>query len=79
MRSKVAAEATLERVLALVEALPDAVVVTNAQRHIETVNTQTERCLGYTRERAGRHVARSRARRPGPRPPQGWTREFTWS
>lgn len=53
MRSKVAAEATLERVRALVEALPDAVVVTNAQRHIETVNTQTERCLGYTREELG--------------------------
>ncbi|HET7689205.1 MAG TPA: PAS domain S-box protein [Nocardioidaceae bacterium] len=39
-----------ERMRALLEAIPDAVVLVDADGHIETVNAQAERMFGYGRE-----------------------------
>lgn len=40
---------SLSAIRALVEGLPDAIVVTDEERRIRIVNTQTEKCVNYTR------------------------------
>lgn len=48
MRAQRVTEAMLERVRALIEALPDAIVVTDSKRRIRIVNNHTEHLLYWT-------------------------------
>lgn len=49
MRSRRAAEARLEHLSAIIEATPDAIVITDARDHITLVNEEAERQFGYSR------------------------------